>query len=66
LFPLSELSAPNKHRSKTGARQDAGNNISLVTLNFDPTLLHRASGATGFLHFPGEALILSQTDANEP
>lgn len=65
LFPLSGLSASSMHRSKTGAGQDAGDYISLVTLNFDPTLLHRASCTTGFLHFPSESLFLSQTNANE-
>ncbi len=50
---LLGLSPFSKHRTKTGVDQDAGDGLSLVTLNLDPPLLDRASGPAGLLHFLG-------------
>ena len=50
---LPGLSPSSKHRTKTCVDQDAGDGLSLVTLNLDPPLLDRPSGPAGLLHFLG-------------
>ncbi len=59
------FSPSRKHRPKTGLGQDAGHFRSLVTLDLDPPLLHRAASATGLLHRSSESLFLGQADADK-
>src|SRR5687768_17020435 len=49
-----------------GLRQDTGDLRALVTLNLDPSLLHRASSTTGLLHFLRKFFFFRQTDAEKP
>ena len=54
-----------EHRSKICLGQDAGNFRTLVALDFDLAILHRAASAAGTLHRPGQLLLFRQSDADK-
>src|SRR6266566_4994038 len=58
-------SPTSKHRRKSSHRQYPCDLLSLITLNFNPPFLHRATNATRLLHFLCEFLFLWQTNAHE-
>ena len=59
------ISATGEHRIESRLLQDACHRIALVALDFDATVLHRATTPTGRLHLFGQCLLLWQSDPLE-
>jgi hypothetical protein len=62
---FSAESTACKNGPESRFRQDTGNLLAFVALNFDSPLLHRASSSAGSLHLLAELLLLRQPDADE-
>lgn len=58
-------STSREHRPKTGIGENAGDFGTLIPLDFDAPVLHRATAAARFLHLFGELFFFRQADADK-
>src|SRR5687767_2068882 len=57
--------ATGEDRTKARVSQDAGDSVTVITLNLDPSLFDGATSTTSLLHFLRQPLFLGLTDTDK-